>query len=111
MLIRTAALAVAIAGCLDAPEPPLAEHQDSIICGALCDPEYASLLDDAYQYGFRLFPDAGTLREGCANLGTGWDCVVTLAVDRSPCGSVVVECLAQQGRPPRCSWTAPDGCD
>ena len=98
-------LSLTLAACLDAHEPSLGEHQDNIICGSLCDPEYASELAGAYHYGFRMFPDAGTLSEGCANLGSGWECVVTLAVDRTPCGSVTVDC--SQGH---CSWNAPDDC-
>jgi hypothetical protein len=112
MLIRAAAaLALALAACLGAPEPSLDERQDNIICGPLCAPGYASLVEDTYSYGFRLFPDAGTLGEGCADLGAGWDCVVTLLTpSTNRCGSVTVECVARPGLPARCSWSAVDSC-
>lgn len=116
-MLRTLAIAAAaLAACLDASEPSLSERQDDIVCRPLCTPDYASLLEDTYSFGFRLFPDAGTLGEGCAYLDGGgvkqWDCVVTmLSPTTTPCGAVVVECRQQPGaQPPRCWSGPPDNC-
>lgn len=108
MRIRAILLATALAACVQpipsATDAQLAETDEPILCGSLCDPghdTYDDALYGAHDYGLYLFSDAISTGQSCFNLGTGgaqqWDCMVTFTTDKSPCKNFIVECFDANG--------------
>lgn len=109
MLIRTALVAVALTGCA-------ANLESSIVSDIRCEPycapddSYLPFLQEAFSYGFAMFPDLWPTLQSCSDLGQLWDCAVTFEPPSDPCGARVVECTGEPAHPPRCHWLDPHRC-